>query len=241
MVAYPIYLLITWAVVRDGAAHPEKLDSSIRKWLTYMALVVAAAVFMGDLIGALAYLLRGELTSRFIAKSLVVLTLSGGVFFYYYGGLRKSDGEPGRLSRDRLMAVVCSILVIAMVVLGFSQSGPPKAQRELRADSQRVQQLYQLSNRIRNYWSLHSSQLPTGMEQLSGPTIIDPIMHTPYEYHPKQGSEYQLCATFAHGSEGPDRPTGPNEWVHPAGHHCFSLDASAPAQFPMESYGNYGN
>ena len=86
LVAFPLYLLFSRAVLREAAEDPYKLDSGIRKWLTYLALVVAATVFMGDLICALAFLLRGELTSRFIAKSLVVLALSGGVFFYYYRG-----------------------------------------------------------------------------------------------------------------------------------------------------------
>jgi hypothetical protein len=65
IVAFPLYLLISRTVLREAAADPYKLDSGIRKWLTYMALVVAASIFMGDLICALAFLLRGELTSRF--------------------------------------------------------------------------------------------------------------------------------------------------------------------------------
>lgn len=77
IVAFPLYLLISRLVVRETAAHPEKLDSGIRKWLTYMALVIAAGIFMGDLITVLASLLRGEITSRFLAKSFVVLLLSG--------------------------------------------------------------------------------------------------------------------------------------------------------------------
>lgn len=238
MVAFPLYLLLTRAVVRDGAAHPEKLDSSIRKWLTYMALVIAAAVFMGDLIGALGYLLRGELTSRFLLKSLVVMILSGGVFFYYYGGLRKSDDPPARLNRDKLMAAISSLLVVVLVVLGFSQSGPPRVQREFRADSRRVQQLYGLTLTIKNYWMSHGSQLPAGLEQLPGNAFADPITHAAYEYHPMQGSQYQLCATFVRSSDRPEGPSGPNPWVHPAGHHCFPLDAAGMAQFPAESYGN---
>src|ERR1700751_2668532 len=80
LVAFPIFLLVSRSVVRDVRTHPEKLDSPVRKWLTYMALVIAAGVFIGDLITALTYLLRGELTSRFLAKAIVVLMLSGGVF-----------------------------------------------------------------------------------------------------------------------------------------------------------------
>ena len=34
IVAFPIYLLISRAIVRDCRAHPEKMESPVRKWLT---------------------------------------------------------------------------------------------------------------------------------------------------------------------------------------------------------------
>lgn len=226
LIAFPLYLLISRAVLRDAAAEPEKLDSGIRKWLTYMALVVAASVFTGDLICALAFLLRGEVTSRFLAKAFVVLALSGGVFYYYFGGLR--NAEVLKTSRDRWMALLSSAAVSLMLVLGFLQLGPPRAQRALRADSQRIQQLYQLGNQIQNYWRSHTSQLPQSIDGLPGPHI-DPITHARYEYHPGQGSQYELCADFAEQSPGGDNQ---DSWNHPAGHHCFSLDASAQLTYP---------
>ncbi len=236
IVAFPLYLLLSRSVVREAALHPEKLDSSIRKWLTYMALVIAAAVFMGDLIAALAFLLRGEVTSRFVAKSLVVLLLSGGVFFYYFGGLRRTEAPPGKQSRDRIMALSSAVMVAILIIFGFTQLGPPSAQRAYRADSQRVQRLYELSTRIMEYWHSHDHQLPAAITQLPNAGTIDPITRQPYEYHPVQGSQYQLCTTFARPSD-PREATSPTPslWVHPAGHHCFSLDAGAMADFPPQS------
>jgi hypothetical protein len=226
LIAYPLYLLISRAVLRDAAADPEKLDSGIRKWLTYMALVIAASVFMGDLICALAFLLRGELTSRFLSKAFVVLALSGGVFFYYFGGLRNAEVQ--KTSRDRWMAGMSAAAVALMLVFGFLQLGPPRTQRALRADSQRVQQLYQHGNQVENYWKSHASQLPASLDSVSGPKL-DPITRARYEYHPGQGSQYELCAEFAQQS-----PNGDNQdtWDHPAGHHCFPLNATASPQYP---------
>lgn len=230
IVAFPLYLLISRIVIRDAAAQPEKRDSSVRKWLTYMALVIAASVFMGDLITALAYLLRGELTSRFVTKSVVVLALSGGVLFYYFGGLRKTDAAPSRMDRDRLMAGVSSFAVAIIIVLGFLQLGSPRVQREIRADAERVRDLYFLSTNVSNYWHSHSSQLPQTIEQLS-PNYADPITQARYEYRPKQGSQYELCATFTRKSDRQQYTGQPDVWAHPAGHHCFALDATAMAQY----------
>ena len=44
LLAYPLYLLLSRLVARETRLHPEKLNSPVRKWLTYMALVIAAGV-----------------------------------------------------------------------------------------------------------------------------------------------------------------------------------------------------
>lgn len=235
IVAFPIYLLISRTVLKETSVHPEKLDSPIRKWLTYMALVIAASVFMGDLITALAFLLRGELTSRFLAKAFVVLLLSGGVFFYYFGGLRRTDAVISGTGRDRTMAGLSSALVVLLVALGFWQLGSPRRQREFRADSERVRELYQLSIGIGQYWKDHASRLPATLDQLPGhASFSDPVTQKPYEYHPKQGDQYELCASFAHSSSGQGSTFGPNTWIHSAGRHCFQFNAASTVQFPPQ-------
>lgn len=89
IVAFPLYLLTMRYILREVQLHPEKLESPVRKWLTYIALLIAAGVVVGDLITFLTYFLRGELTGRFVAKTSVVLVISGGVFWYYLGSLQK--------------------------------------------------------------------------------------------------------------------------------------------------------
>jgi hypothetical protein len=99
IVAFPIYVFVMRYIVRELEGHPGKLESPVRKWLTYLALLIAACVVVGDLISFLTYFLRGEITARFVAKSAVVLVLAGGVFWYYFGSLQrdaamaKSDHE----------------------------------------------------------------------------------------------------------------------------------------------------
>jgi hypothetical protein len=89
IVAFPVYLLVMRYIIRELETHPEKLESAVRKWLTYIALLIAAGVVLGDLITFLTYFLRGELTARFVAKVAVVLVIAGGVFWYYIGSLQK--------------------------------------------------------------------------------------------------------------------------------------------------------
>jgi hypothetical protein len=89
IVAFPVYLLAMRYILREARLHPEKLESPVRKWLTYIALLMAAGVVVGDLITFLTHFLRGELTGRFVAKVSVVLVIAGGVFWYYLGSLQK--------------------------------------------------------------------------------------------------------------------------------------------------------
>jgi hypothetical protein len=89
IVAFPIYIFVTRYIVREVEVHPEKRESAVRKWLTYIALLIAAGVVIGDLITFLNYFLRGELTTRFVAKVAVVLAIAGGVFWYYMGSLQR--------------------------------------------------------------------------------------------------------------------------------------------------------
>jgi hypothetical protein len=89
IVAFPIYLLVMAYILRRVEAHADKLESPVRKWLIYLALLVAASVVLGDLIAFLTQFLQGELTGRFLAKDAVVLVIAGGVFWYYMGAVQR--------------------------------------------------------------------------------------------------------------------------------------------------------
>ncbi len=94
IVAFPVYVFVMRYIIRESEGHPGKLESPIRKWLTYIALLIAACVVVGDLITFLTYFLRGELTARFVAKVTVVLVIAGGVFWYYMGSLQRKPLSP---------------------------------------------------------------------------------------------------------------------------------------------------
>jgi hypothetical protein len=94
LVAFPIYLFVMIYIVRTVEAHPEKRDSPVRKWLTYIALLIAACIVVGDLITFLTFFLRGELTTRFVAKVATVLVIAGGVFWYYMGSMQRAVSSP---------------------------------------------------------------------------------------------------------------------------------------------------
>jgi hypothetical protein len=93
IVAYPCFVVVGRFIARENVRRPDALDSGVRVWITYVALVIAAIVVLMDGIWFLNALLRGELTVKFVLDSLVLLALGGGVFAYYLNGLRQPAGE----------------------------------------------------------------------------------------------------------------------------------------------------
>jgi uncharacterized protein DUF5671 len=93
IVAFPCFLFVARLIGRELQRRPDAIDSGVRAWLTYIALVIAGLVTLGDGIWVVATFLNGELTARFILDSLVVIGLSSGIFAYYLRTLRPASAE----------------------------------------------------------------------------------------------------------------------------------------------------
>ena len=228
LVAFPVYVFVNRIINRGIAAEPANRHSSVRKWLTYLSLVIAASVLAGDAIAVLAYFLQGEFTSRFLLKAAVVLAIAGGIFAYY---LREvGTREP----RRRPFLVAAASAVVFAIGLGFWITGAPAAQRSARADLERVRDLAHISNSIPH---ADKPAAPPTAEDLRTRVrdyarLQDPVTGELYEYIPGQGSAYQLCAVFDTDNMGAGgrRQTF---WRHASGRHCFSLDSRrGPPEWP---------
>jgi hypothetical protein len=91
IVAFPIFLLAARRIARDVAADPTRRNSAIRKWLTNLTMLVAAAALVGDGITLVYNLLGGEITVRFVLKVVVVAAVAGAGFGYYSWSLKADD------------------------------------------------------------------------------------------------------------------------------------------------------
>jgi hypothetical protein len=91
IVAFPVFVYLSWFVGRDIAADPNKRRSRVRRWLTYLTMFVASTVLIGDVISLIYSLLGGELTTRFVWKVLVVAFIAGAIFWYYLSDIRREE------------------------------------------------------------------------------------------------------------------------------------------------------
>ncbi|MEM1369801.1 MAG: DUF5671 domain-containing protein [Cyanobacteria bacterium P01_H01_bin.15] len=89
LVVFPIYLFLMRLLLTDLANNPDKYQSGVRKWLTYFSLLIAAVIAIGNLVVFLTEFLRGSLTLTFSLKSIIVLTIAGGIFGYYLRWLQR--------------------------------------------------------------------------------------------------------------------------------------------------------
>lgn len=83
IVAFPTFVYVHSLIQRELRKRSDLYESAVRRWLTYLTLVIAAIIVLTDAAWVIEALIRGELTLRFILDSLVLLIIGGGVFVYY--------------------------------------------------------------------------------------------------------------------------------------------------------------
>ena len=92
IVAFPLFLALAVKLSREIRREPARRLSSIRRWLIYLTLLVAAGFITGDAITLVYNLLSGEFTVRFVLKVAVVAAITGTVFWYFLMTTRR-DAE----------------------------------------------------------------------------------------------------------------------------------------------------
>jgi len=223
LVALPVYLAMMRFILRDTAAHPERAQSGVKKWLTYIALLFTAGAVISDLVWFLDYFLTGELTLRFVLKCATVLAICGPIFWYYLGSLR------GR-SNGRAFGVAAVAGATLAVVLGLTVAGTPGKQRRMQADERRVQDLRAIAQMVATRPSL-----PGSLEELRSQNLdirlTDPESNQPYEYNVNAADRYELCAAFAAPSENSGNVYAGAFWKHTGGRACFSFEKGRPVRW----------
>lgn len=91
IVAFPVFLFTARHISRQLARDPSGRLSPARRWCTYLTLFIAVGFLIGDGMSLVYNLLGGELTTRFVLKSLVVAAIAGSMLAYYLRDLRPEE------------------------------------------------------------------------------------------------------------------------------------------------------
>ena len=143
-------------------------------------------------------------------------------------------------AREQLFLAISGVAIAAGLAVGFLRLGPPSRQREFEADAKRIENLYQIAQRIRlhRYLPGNEQKMPASLDEIRQKVVIqttDPVTSRPYEYRVKSGLEYELCAVFDTDTrDAIDQPPAGSPasfWNHPRGRHCFQIDAGTDVPF----------
>lgn len=138
------------------------------------------------------------------------------------------------MSRNIWAAIVATVAVVAVIILGFRVLGGPSTQRLVQADLRTVRAIAQLAGQIEAKWGSANNTLPSNLDQFPTQEKQNPITKKLFDYRPKSNSEFELCTTFLANSRNLQPDNTPDPWAHPSGDYCFHFDASQ--QVPQVPY-----
>lgn len=239
LVAFPLYLVLSWLIRKDIAGNVAKYQLSVRKWFIYFTLFIAGVAIAGDVIALVNTYLNGEISARFIWKMLSVFAVAGSVFAYYFYDIKRAAA--GDVKTNKAILIVAAAGVLAAIIAGFAVAGSPSEIRALKFDETRVQDLQNIQWQVTDYYQRHKA-LPENLDALrddiSGYVApADPDTKVVYEYTVKKEKPltFELCATFVRSNmetgAAITEPAG-QSFLHDAGRVCFERTID-PQTYPF--------
>lgn len=234
IIAAPIYFVMMWLINKSLLSGRLDKDSGIRKWLTYFILLVSAVVMIGWLIATINSFLNGELTVKFILKSLTAILISALIFSYYLYDIRRAEVDKvNNIIRAYFYGSIS--LVAVALISSFFFIDSPLTVREQKFDQTIINKFSQIDNAINAYYG-ENKKLPENLKALinGGSTyyitendLTDQATNKIFDYNIKGKDVYELCATFR--TENKSQQANDKSyymmldtrWLHSAGYQCL--------------------
>lgn len=213
LVGYPIFLFLGWSLAAKKRRDPDRRRSRVRAWLTYVTLIFAAGAFIGDLVAVVFQFLDGGLSTRFAAKAGVVGVISAAILFNYSRDAERMSG--GIDIAGQALAVLSTLVVIALVAWAFTVVRSPAAARERISDETRIANIIAMTRLADCHYTYYNrlegdfAAMQTALTELGGRFPVAPGCAETYPRDPSTGAEYgyrvidrdtyALCATFEGG------------------------------------------
>ena len=222
-----IFWITTRAINRELANKRLELESLVRKWLTYLILFVSSVVILGVAMSLLYNFLGGELTTKFVLKSVVVGAIAALVFGYYHYDINRVKFEVDQ--KIKMFRYLFIGTIVASVVAGGFFIDSPNKVRMMREDQERVSRLSTIRYQIEDYYR-ENETVPAALdeirERLYSGDITDPATSEPFRYEKTSDTAYTICATFAFSNRDPNSPQPSYtwrdpDWLHDAGEQCY--------------------
>ncbi|KKR91294.1 MAG: hypothetical protein UU95_C0034G0016 [Parcubacteria group bacterium GW2011_GWC2_42_12] len=248
IIAAPIYFVMMWLINKNLLTGRMEREAGVRRWLTYFILLVSAVVMIGWFIATIGSFLNGELTLKFILKSLTSILISALIFSFYLYDVRRED-----VSKNNNLVRIYFYGSIAIVAIALAASfffiDSPLVVRAQKFDQAIINKFSQADYAINAYYG-ENKKLPADLNALinGGSTyyilasdITDPTTGKIIEYKTTGKDSYELCATFktANKDQASNKFADKSvyvdtRWLHNSGYQCLKqrvalLDNTKPA------------
>lgn len=248
IIAAPIYFAMMWLINKSLLSGKLEKESGIRKWLTYFILLVSAVVMISYFIATINSFLNGELSLKFILKSITSILISALIFSFYLYDIRRADvSKNNNIIRAYFYGSI--VIVLAALIVSFFFIDSPMKVRTQKYDQAIVNKFSQIDGAVNAYYG-ENKKLPADLKDLLGGgstyyitenDIIDPGTNKVFEYKVDAKDAYELCATFKteNKSQADDKSIYVDtRWLHDAGYQCLKqrvtlLDSKIPASVPI--------
>lgn len=244
LVSTPIFYVIGSFIQKSLFTGELKKDSGIRRWLTYLILFASFLIFVGWLIAFIYNYLNGEVTMKFILKTLSVLVIAATVFGFYLYDIRREAVENIKDKVLKIFLISTLSAIVIVFVASFFVAESPAVARDRRFDDQVINSFYAISNCVGTYYS-ETQKLPDGFSvlledncNLTTDNLKDAQTGQAFDYQITGTTTYEICANFRTSNIGKANispataptVTGYNGSAHNAGHQCLKWQVYQPVK-----------
>ncbi|EPX86820.1 DUF5671 domain-containing protein [Salipiger mucosus] len=196
MAALIVFLPAFWALdradARAGRTDPSRRHGSVRRWLSAVAMLIAVIILMGDALVLIYTFLDGQMTARFLVKSVVVAGLAGLVLAYFRQTRVPGDGAARQPAGWAMAGLGLLVLALSFAVVG----GPAQGRAEQR-DRARLADMRTLARDMVRCDAFDQDTLPDTFDPLSCARDRRELTGFASEiaYSPAGPEAFELCTT----------------------------------------------
>ena len=229
IISAPIYYAMVRQINKNLFSGLLNKEAGVRRWLSYLILLISSVVMIGWLIVTIYSFLEGELTIKFILKSLTAIAIAATVFTYYRYDVKRDNVVGSKDKVIKFYFIGSLIIVIVALVSAFVFVESPMETRNKRYDSQITGKFNQIDNAVNTY-SSNKKKLPGSLDELleearylKESDIKDNVSKKRFGYNIINENTYELCADFktSNTEDDQERYYIDKRWEHDSGYQCL--------------------
>lgn len=242
IISAPLYYFSVLQINKNLFSGALGKDSAIRKWLTYLILFISSVVMAGWVVGTIYNFLDGELTFKFILKSLTSIGIAATIFSYYFYDIKRENTQGVKDGVVKGYFVGSLVVILICVVSAFIFVESPTETRNRKHDNNILASFSQIDNAMETYY-MSIGELPADLDELVEEIeyletrgIENPATKKEFGYNVVGAKSYELCANFktsTYDHEDDNRYYYQKEWKHEAGEQC--LDQKVRSEKTIDS------